>query len=229
MRDAKSRKRRPAWGKIAVFALGIAALAAAWRWTPLAELATAENILAWTRAVRSTWWAPLVLIAAYTAGAFLLFPRPVLTLVSVMTFGVRLGLVYATAGIMLAALVTYYAGRLMKRETVQRIAGDALDKAAKPVKKHGVLAMFAANMLPTPPFAVQNIIAGAMRIRLWEFLLGTLLALIPGILAWTVFGDQIMNALDDASKVNYWLIGGALVFFVGFIFLARWWLKKKGY
>ena len=229
MRDAKSTKRKPAWGKIALVALGISALAAAWRWTPLAELATAENILAWTRAVRSTWWAPLVLIAAYTAGAFVLFPRPVLTLVSVMTFGVRLGLVYATAGIMLAALVTYYAGRLMKRETVRRIAGDALDNAAKPVKKHGVLAMFAANMLPTPPFAVQNMIAGAIRIRLWEFLLGTLLALIPGILAWSVFGDQIMNALDDASKVNYWLVGGALVFFVGFIFLARWWLKKKGY
>ena len=229
MRDAKSAKRRPAWGKIALVALGIAALAAAWRWTPLAELATAENILAWTRAVRSTWWAPLVLIAAYTAGAFVLFPRPVLTLVSVMTFGVRLGLVYATAGIMLAALVTYYAGRLMKRETVQRIAGDALHKAAKPVKQHGVLAMFAANMLPTPPFAVQNMIAGAMRIRLWEFLLGTLLALIPGILAWTVFGDQIMNALDDASKVNYWLVGGVLLLFAGFIFGVRFWLKKKGY
>ena len=229
MRDAKSTKRKPAWGKIALVALGIAALAAAWRWTPLAELATAENILAWTRAVRSTWWAPLVLIAAYTAGAFVLFPRPVLTLVSVMTFGVRLGLVYATAGIMLAALVTYYAGRLMKRETVRRIAGDALDNAAKPVKKHGVLAMFAANMLPTPPFAVQNMIAGAIRIRLWEFLLGTLLALIPGILAWSVFGDQIMNALDDASKVNYWLVGGVLLLFAGFIFGVRFWLKKKGY
>ena len=229
MRDAKSTKRKPAWGKIALVALGIAALAAAWRWTPLAELATAENILAWTRAVRSTWWAPLVLIGAYTAGAFVLFPRPVLTLVSVMTFGVRLGLVYATAGIMLAALVTYYAGRLMKRETVRRIAGDALDNAAKPVKKHGVLAMFAANMLPTPPFAVQNMIAGAIRIRLWEFLLGTLLALIPGILAWTVFGDQIMNALDDASKVNYWLVGGVLLLFAGFIFGVRFWLKKKGY
>jgi phospholipase D1/2 len=229
MRDAKRTKRKPAWGKIALAALGIAALAAAWRWTPLAELATAENILAWTRAVRSTWWAPLVLIAAYTAGAFLLFPRPVLTLVSVMTFGVRLGLVYATAGVMLAALVTYCAGRLMKRETLRRIAGDRVDAAAKPIKRHGVLAMFAANMMPTPPFAVQNMIAGAIRIPLWEYLLGTFLALIPAILAWTVFGDQITNALDDASKVNYWLIGGALVLFAGFIYLTRRWLGSRGF
>ena len=222
-------KRGPAWGKIAVIVGVVAALTALWRWTPLGEMATAENIVAWTRTVRGMWWAPFVLIAAYTVGALILFPRPVLTLVSVMTFGVRWGLVYATAGILLAALVTYYAGRLMKRETLRRIAGDNVEKAAKPVKRHGVIATFAANMLPTPPFAVQNMIAGAMRIKLWEFMAGTAIALIPGILAWTVFGDQIMNALDDSSKVNYWLVGGVLVLFAAFIFLTRYFLKKKGY
>ena len=224
-----TRKRRPAWGKIAAIALAIAALAAAWRWTPLGEIATAENIITWTRTVRDTWWAPFALVGAYVGGAFVLFPRPVLTLVSVMTFGVKLGLVYATAGILVAALVSYYAGRVLKRETVRRIAGDALEAAAKPVKAHGVLATFAANMMPTPPFVVQNMIAGAMRLKLWEFMLGTLLALIPGILAWTVFGDQIMNALDDAGNVNYWLVGAALLLLLGFIFATRHWLKKKGF
>jgi phospholipase D1/2 len=224
-----TRKRRPAWGKLALMALVLVALAAAWRWTPLGEIVTAENIVAWTRAVRGTWWAPVVLILGYTVGAYLLFPRPVLTLVSVMTFGVLLGLVYSTAGILLAALATYYTGRVMKRESVRRLAGDALDEAAKPVKRHGVVAVFAANMLPTPPFAVQNIIAGAMRIRLWEFMAGTALALIPGILAWTVFGDQIMNAMAESGKVNYWVIGATVLLFGGFIYGTRRWLKKRGF
>jgi uncharacterized membrane protein YdjX (TVP38/TMEM64 family) len=229
MRDAKRDKGKPAWGKLALFALGIAALAAAWRWTPLAEVATAENILDWTRTVRGTWWAPLALVAAYSLGAFVLFPRPAITLVSVMTFGVWRGLVYSTVGILIAALVTYYTGRLMKRETVRRIAGERIDAAAKPVKRHGIIATFAANMMPTPPFAVQNIIAGAIRIPLWEFMVGTLLSLVPPLMAWIVFGDQIANAMDAEAKVNYWLVGGALVFFVGFVFATRWWLKKKGY
>lgn len=223
------RKRRPAWGKLALMAGVLIAAAAAWRWTPLGEIASAGNIVAWTRAVRATWWAPVVLIIGYTVAAYLLFPRPVLTLVSVMTFGVRLGLLYSSAGILLAALATYYTGRVMKRETVRRVAGDALDEAAKPLKRHGVIAVFAANMLPTPPFAVQNIIAGAMRIRLWEFMAGTALALIPGILAWTVFGHQIMNALDASGKVNYWLIGAAALLLGGFIYGARRWLKKSGF
>lgn len=222
-------KRGPAWGKIAGIVVVVAALSALWRWTPLGEMATAENIVAWTRTVRDTWWSPFALLAAYVVGAFLLFPRPVLTLVSVMTFGVRLGIVYATVFILITALVTYYTGRLMKRDTLKRIAGDNIDKAAKPVKRHGVIAVFAANMLPTPPFAVQNMMAGAMRVRVWEFMTGTAIALIPGILAWTVFGDQIMNALDSESKVNFWLIGAALLFFAAFIFLARRFLKQQGY
>jgi uncharacterized membrane protein YdjX (TVP38/TMEM64 family) len=162
-------------------------------------------------------------------GAFVMFPRPLLTLVSVITFGVLPGLAYATAGVLLAALVTYYAGRLMKRKTVRAVAGEGVEEISKPLKRHGVIAVFAANMMPTPPFAVQNIIAGAIRIRLWEFMLGTFLALLPGILAWTVFGEQIRNGLEGADKVSYWMIGAAVVLLGAFIYLTRHWLKRKGY
>jgi len=219
--------RRPAWGKLALILLGAAALAAVWRWTPLAEIVTAERILGWTRTVRETWWAPIVLVLAYTPAAFILLPRPLLTLVSVMTFGVLLGLAYSTGGVLLAALVTYYTGRTVPKKTLQRLAGDALEPAGKLLREHGVVAVFGSNMLPTPPFVVQNMIAGAVKIPLWKFMLGTLLALLPGMLAWTVFGDQINAALEDSSKVSWWLIGGALLLLVAFTFLARRFLAKR--
>jgi phospholipase D1/2 len=220
-------KRGPAWGKIALILVGAAALAAVWRWTPLAEYVTAERILGWTRAVRDTWWAPIVLVTAYTPAAFVLLPRPLITLVSVMTFGVLFGLAYSTTGVLLAALVTYFAGRMLPKKTLQRLAGDALEPAGKLLREHGVLAVFGSNMLPTPPFVVQNMIAGAVRIRLWKFMLGTFLALLPGMLAWTVFGDQINAALDDSAKVSWGLIGGALVLLVAFTLVARRFLVKR--
>jgi phospholipase D1/2 len=222
-----NKKRGPAWGKLAFMLVGVALLAAAWRWTPLAEIVTVENVLRWTRAVRDTWWAPIAMVAAYTPGSLVLFPRPVLTLVAVMSFGVLFGLVWATLGVLLAALATYGLGRLMKRETVRRLAGDNFEKAGKLLREHGVLAVFGANMLPTPPFAVQNMIAGAARIPLWKFMAGTSLALLPGIIAWTVFGDQLANAMDESGKVNYWLIGGAVVLLVVFTFVARRWLARR--
>jgi phospholipase D1/2 len=220
-------KRRPAWGKLALILLAAAVLAAVWRWTPLAEIVTAERIVGWTRTVRETWWAPMVLILAYIPAAFVLLPRPLITLVSVMTFGVLMGLTYSTAGVLLAALVTYYAGRVLPKKTLERLAGDALEPAGKLLRSHGVLAVFGSNMLPTPPFVIQNMIAGAVRIALWKFMLGTFLALLPAMLAWTVFGDQINAAMEDSSKVSWWLIGGALVLLVGFTLVARRYLAKR--
>jgi phospholipase D1/2 len=223
----KQKKRGPAWGKLIAIAVVFAALAAAWRWTPLADIVTVENILRWTRAVRGTWWAPIAMVAVYTPASLILLPRPLLTLVSVMSFGVLFGLVWATLGVLLAALATYGLGRLLKRDTVRRIAGDNFEKVGKMLREHGIVAVFGANMLPTPPFSVQNIIAGAARIPLWQFMLGTFLALLPGMVAWTVFGDQLANAMEDSGKVNYWLIGGAVVLLVVFTFVARRWLAKR--
>jgi phospholipase D1/2 len=224
---AKKTRQRPAWGKLALILLAAAALAAAWRWTPLAEIVTAERILAWTRTVRATWWAPILLTAAYTPAAFVLLPRPLLTLVIVMTFGVLPGLVYATSGVLIAAVITYYAGRLLPKKTLERLAGDALEPAGKLLREHGVVAVFGSNMVPTPPFVVQNMIAGAVRIPLWKFMLGTSLSLLPGMLAWTVFGDQINAAMEDSSKISWWLIGGAMVLLLAFTFLARRFLAKR--
>jgi uncharacterized membrane protein YdjX (TVP38/TMEM64 family) len=224
-----AKRRGPAWGKIALILGVAAALAAAWRWTPLAEYVTVDNILDFTRSVRERWWAPVLLVASYTPAAFVMLPRPLITLVIVITYGVTFGLLYATTGILLAALVTYAAGRYLPKATVQRLAGDALEPAGKLLRAHGVLAVFGANMLPTPPFVIQNMIAGAVRIALWKFMLGTLIALLPGILAWTVFGEQITTALEDSSKVSYWMIGAALVLLGAFVYLSRRWLRSKGW
>ena len=227
---ARKRQRRgPAWGKIAAITVAIALLAAAWRWTPLAEMFTAERILDWARLARGTWWAPLAVIAAYIVAAVVLFPRPLVTLATIIAFGTWLGIAYALAGVLSAALVTYWAGRFLKRGTVRRFAGERIEKAAKPLREHGIVAVFAANMVPTPPFAVQNMIAGALRIPLTHFLAGTALSLVPPVLAWTLFGAQINQALEDASEVSWWLVGAAIVLLAGFGYLARRWVRAKGF
>ena len=46
-------------------------------------------------------------------------------------------------------------------------------------------------------------------------------------MAWTVFGDQLANAMEGEGKVNYWMVGAAVVLLVGFTFVARRWLAKR--
>jgi phospholipase D1/2 len=224
----KRRARRPpAWGKIALIVLACAALAAAWRYTPLSEFITAQRVIAWARAVREAKWAPLAVIALYTPAAFVMFPRPLLTLLTVIAFGPWLGFAYGMAGILLAALATYYAGRILDRETVKRLAGEMLDEMSKKLRSHGLAAVTAVRLVPAAPFAIEGIIAGALRLKLWHYTLGTFLGMLPGVLATSVFGVQITAALEDPSTINWWIVGGVVLAFVVFTYFVRRWFSKQ--
>lgn len=219
--------RRPAWGKLAAIVLACAALAAAWRYTPLSELVTPERIIAWARAVRGTGWAPVAVVLVYTPAAFIMFPRPLLTLLTVIAFGPWLGFAYGMAGILLSAAATYYAGRVMRPATVERLAGGNLDAVRAKLRRHGLAAMTAIRIVPVAPFALEGILAGAMRVKLWQYMLGTFFGMVPGVLATSVFGDQIAHALEDPSTINWWLIGAVLVGFVLLTVLVRRWFARR--
>ena len=81
-------------------------------------------------------------------------------------------------------------------------------------------------MVTPPPFWVVNVVAGAIRIPLWHFLVGTGLGILPGLLAATVYGDQVDTALQDPGRINYWLVGAVTVFFAAAILLVRAWLLR---
>jgi phospholipase D1/2 len=222
-----AQRSGPAWGKLAAIVLLIAALAALWRHTPLSEFATAERIIGWAHDVGTLWWAPAVVMAAYTPAAFVMFPRPLITLFAVIAFGPVPGLIYSLLGILGAALATYFVGRALPRNTVRRLAGDKLNEMTDVLRRRGLLAIFAVRIVPVAPFAVEGMVAGAIRIRLWHYALGTLLGMLPGTLTTTVFGDQIQTALADPSQINYWLVGGVALLFVVLIIVVRRWFVKQ--
>ncbi|OGA60887.1 MAG: phospholipase [Betaproteobacteria bacterium RIFCSPLOWO2_12_FULL_65_14] len=216
---------RPAWGRLALIALGFALLAAAWRFTPLAGIVTAEKVIAWAHAFGAQWWAPLVVMLAYTPACFVMFPRPLITLASVVAFSPWLGFAYALAGIVFSAIVTYYAGKRMRRDTVRRLAGQRLDRMVEVLKKHGLLALTLLRLVPMAPFAVEGIVAGAVGLKLWHLVVGTAIGALPGTLATTVLGGQIESALTG-GRFNWWLVGGvALALLAGVWYVKRWFSK----
>lgn len=217
----------PAWGKIALIFLIVAGFAAAWRYTPLSAHVSAEHIIGWAEAVGDVSWAPFVVMLAYTPACFVMFPRPLITLFGVIAFGPVLGFVYSILGILGAALATYFAGRALPPGTVRNIVGDKLNDMTEVLRRRGLLACFAMRIVPAAPFVVEGIAAGAVRIKLWHYSLGTVLGMLPGTLTTSVFGDQIQTALEDPSRINYWLIGGVVAFFVILIMLVRRWFMKQ--
>lgn len=217
----------PAWGKIALIALTIAALAASWRYTPLSQYVTAERVIAWAEGVGAVPWAPLVVMFTYTPACVVMFPRPLITLFAVIAFGPVLGFIYSITGILGAALATYYAGRALPAHTVRHLVGDRLHEMTDVLRRRGLVACFAMRVVPAAPFAIEGVAAGAVRIRVRDYALGTVLGMMPGTLTTSVFGDQIQAAVEDPSRINYWLIGGVVIFFVVLIAIVRRWFVKQ--
>ncbi len=215
----------PAWGRLALFALAIVALTALWRYTPLAHIVTAENTIAWAKEFGGQPWAPWAVMLAYTPACFVMFPRPLITLACVVAFGPWTGFLYALFGIVGSSIVTYYVGKRMRRDTVRRLAGPRLDRMVNVLKKHGLLAMTLLRLVPIAPFAVEGIVAGAVRLRLWQLMAGTAIGMLPGTLVTTVFGEQLETALSG-GEINWWLAGGCAALLVGGTLLVKRWFSR---
>ena len=214
------------WAQLALIGVVIVALTALWRWTPLAHTVSPEAVIGWAKDFGHQWWAPLVVMALYTPACLAMFPRPLITLAAVIAFGPWLGFVYALVGICASAVVTYYIGRRMKRDTVRRLAGPKLDRMIEVLKKYGLLAMTLLRLVPIAPFAVESIVAGAIHMRLWHVVAGTAIGLLPGTLATTIFGDAIETALTGTGDVNWWLVGIAVGLLGGGIVAVKRWFTK---
>jgi phosphatidylserine/phosphatidylglycerophosphate/cardiolipin synthase-like enzyme/uncharacterized membrane protein YdjX (TVP38/TMEM64 family) len=224
--SASNRERgHPAWGRLVLFAVLIAALAALWRFTPLAELASADRVIGWSKTFGATWWAPIVVVLAYTPACFVMFPRPLITLASVIAFGPWFGFLYSLIGIVSAAVVTFFVGKRMRRDTVRRLAGPKIGRMVGVLRKHGLLAMSLLRLVPLAPFFVVGLVAGAVRLKLWHLAAGTAVGMLPGTLAATLFGDQLERALDG-GQINWWIVGGCVALLGGAAYLVKRWFAR---
>jgi phospholipase D1/2 len=214
----------PAWGNIAAIVLVLIGLTALWKWTPLAAFLDGNQITGWARRVGEQWWAPPAMVLAFTPAAYTMFPRPLLTLFAVVAFGPLLGFVYAMLGIELAAWTTFVLGRKLNRTAVRRVAGAKLSAILDVLRRRGLLAITALRLVPLAPFAVEGVVAGAVRVKLWHFMVGTAIGMLPGTLTSTVFGDQLRVWLTDPSRINYWLIALALFVLGSATWIVRRWL-----
>lgn len=224
----EASRRLGLWAKAAAILLLVGALAALWRFTPLAEVFTAERVTGWARDFAQVRWAPLIVLGAFTIASIVMFPRPLITLFAVVAFGPWLGFTYSMAGVLIAALLSYVAGMRFDRNTVRRLGGPKLNRMIQVLRERGFAAVTALRLVPLAPFAVEGLVAGAIRISLWDFMLGTALGMLPGLLAATVFGDQLAAALTGTGRINFWLIGGiAAGLAMGAVLVRRWLLTTQ--
>lgn len=205
--------RKRARGRI-VFAAAmivlVLALAAAWRWTPMKEWLDLETLTQRVAELRQTGAGPLIVIGGFVVGGLVVAPVTVLIAATVLTFGPWLGFAYSFIGMTLSALVTYGLGRLVGRDMVKHLAGRRLNRLSLRLAQKGVLTVVAIRILPVAPFTIVNMVAGASHIRFRDFLVGTVIGELPGLLALSAFFDQIWATIRNPGPTSFVILAAVI-------------------
>lgn len=210
----RSESRRGRYIAVSLFALFFVALAVVWKWTPLADYLEFNALTRMAQGFRKLPFTWLVVMAGYVLAGIFSIPITILIVVTGVVFGATMGGVYALAGTLLSALVTYGAGRWLGRETVRKLAGTRINNMSKRLAKRGLIAMVILRLLPVAPFTIVNVIAGASQISLRDYMLGTLLGMGPGIVVTVIFAHNLASAMRDPSPQSFALVAGVAVVLV---------------
>lgn len=207
----------------------LVALALVWRVGPLPEWLDTESLAEWWKTFGNTPTAALVAAATFVVGGFVMVPLTVLITTAAVAFGPVLGSAYAFAGAMLSAVVDYGLGAALGQGWARRLLGPRWRRVGDALSGRGALAIALVRMVPVAPYTVVNFLAGAVRVRLLDFALGTALGLAPGILALSILGGQIGAVLRKPDWLNVgMLVAITLLLMLGLGLGVRWLHRRHG-
>jgi phospholipase D1/2 len=202
-------ERKPASGRIVAIALilfALAALALAWRYTPLREWINVESLVHLSDRFEASPFAPLIVVGGFVLGGLLVMPVTMLIAATGIVFGPWLGMLYSLLGATLSAVFVYGIGREVGRDAVRRVAGRRINDLSRRIAKRGLLAMLFVRIVPIAPFSIINLVAGASHLAFRDFLIGTILGLAPGTILISFFVDRIVAAVRNPGPITFALL-----------------------
>lgn len=216
------RKRHRLWLLLGAFVL-LVALALAWRYTPLSEYLTVERLSALLDRFGSPWTQGLAAATGVFVASLFMVPLTVLAVAAGLVLGGWLGFVCATAGAIVSAAVGFWLGHHLGNDAVKRLAGKRIGKVNEQLAHQGVFTIAVARLVPAAPFTLFNLVAGASALRFRPYILGSLIALAPGIGALTLFSSQVRQAFMDPSPGTLAVVAAIAIG----ILAVSWFVRKR--
>jgi uncharacterized membrane protein YdjX (TVP38/TMEM64 family) len=202
-------------------------LAIAWRWSSLHAFLDPDKLIGLLR-VSGVLQNPLVAIGVVIIASIIAIPLAAIIVVGALIFGPILGPVYVLSGAEIGALISFVLGKNLGHDALRLLAGEKARKLSENLGRSGVITVIVIRLIPAAPFAVANMIIGASHVRMRDFLLGTIVGMIPGVLAITLFVDQIVAVFRSPGWQSIVLTVAILIIILGGAYGLRRWLEKSG-
>ena len=202
--------------------MALLGMAAAWRWTPLADQIDIGKVTAWATALRSNPSRVSIILGAFFFGSIVSLPITILILATALVFGPVEGIIYSFIGCMIGALATYAMGYFLGSDFIRKLTGARWKTLERKINQTGILAVAALRAIPIAPFTVVNIISGAFQVPVRDYLFGSLLGLAPGIILTNLFAHQLQSAIRNPGLASFVLLAVlVIVSILGTIWLRR--------
>jgi len=225
-----SDQRRPAYHQFVKFAGLIATVlvfAVAWRWTPLGDYLNIETVTETASWLKAHRFGPVLVLLSYVVLGAVSFPVTLMIMATILVYGPWWGGWYAMLGALLSAVGMFGLGHLLGREIVGNMCGSLINRVNQRLAKSGVVAVIAFRVIPVAPFSVINLIAGVSAISFRDFVLGTCIGIIPGIVAISLTSDRLVASLRQPDLFNFSILIGVVAVLVAGVVGFRKWIGRK--
>ncbi|TVZ40181.1 putative membrane protein YdjX (TVP38/TMEM64 family) [Alteromonadaceae bacterium 2753L.S.0a.02] len=199
--------------------------------SPLASWFNDTQIQNITEQIRSLWWAPLVLIAAYLGCALSGVPSAPL-FVAGAVFGPIWGTFYNTLGLTCGAIAGFTLARTLGQDFVLQTTGPRFYRVQRFFTRFGFWPLVQARFLPIPD-TVLNFSAALAGVPWNLYLVASLVGLLPSTLIHTVCISQLFVAPDNHTRavIGALYLGSFVVLnlVIGGPWLLTQWQRRKRY
>lgn len=211
------------WLVLAVYVSILIGLALLWRQPDMRHWLDPQLLSEQGRQLLATPLGPLAVLGGYVLAVLLGVPVLVLITVGALVFTPWPGMAYALCGMVLGATVTYGIGRYTGAHTMDRWSKGRLALLSRHLQRRGLLTMMVVRVMPVAPFIMVNMVAGALRVRLRDYVLGTFFGLLPGTVMISLFMDRLAEAWRAPGTSSYVALAACVVL-LGVVF---WWVRKR--
>lgn len=141
------------------------------------------------------FWAPVTYIVVYVIATILILPSTALNLAGGAIFGLWMGTLWTSLAAIIAAIAAFAFARTIGHEIVShKLAGrwQAIDAE---IRQGGIFYIFGIRLMPILPYGLVNFVAGLTSISFKDYLIGTTLGTVPGILPFVFLGSSGLKAI----------------------------------
>lgn len=207
--------------------LAVIAAAVAWWFAVSSGVIAPDAVRRWLAGVRGDPWAPVIVLATFLVAGVVAFPIHAVVLATAAVFGPWLGFAYSAIGAFTGTLAPYFAGGWLGKETVARLLGPTSQRVIDEVRRRGLLVVVGFRLVPVAPGTVVNLALGASGIRPADFLVGSAVGMIPGLLLVSIIGDRIGAVLADPTSGEIGLLALCVVAYSALIFGAHAFMTRR--